>query len=40
MYDPPPLRKRKVQMAGWSVQMYTTFVGGWVSLGQDGTKIE
>jgi hypothetical protein len=28
MYGSPPFRKRKVQVAGWSAQMYTAFVGG------------
>jgi hypothetical protein len=27
MYGPPPRRKRKVKVAGWSAQMYTAFVG-------------
>jgi hypothetical protein len=27
MYGPPPFRKRKMQIAGWSAQMYTAFVG-------------
>jgi hypothetical protein len=27
MYGPPPFRKRKVKVAGWSAQMYTAFVG-------------
>jgi hypothetical protein len=27
MYGPPPCRKRKVRVAGWSAQMYTAFVG-------------
>ena len=24
MYGPPPFRKRKVKLAGWSAQMYTS----------------
>ena len=27
MYGPPPCRKRKVSVTGWSAQMYTAFVG-------------
>jgi hypothetical protein len=27
MYGPPPRRKRKVKVAGWSAQMYTAFIG-------------
>jgi hypothetical protein len=27
MYGPPPSRKRKVRVTGWSAQMYTVFVG-------------
>jgi hypothetical protein len=27
MYGLPPFSKRKIQVAGWSAQMYTAFVG-------------
>jgi len=27
MYGPPPRRKRKMKMTGWSAQMYSAFVG-------------
>ena len=37
MYGPPPRRKRKVKVAGWSAQMYTAFVGE-VSPGHDGMR--
>jgi hypothetical protein len=37
MYGPPPFRKRKVQVAGWSAQMYTAFVGG-VRPSHDGMR--
>jgi hypothetical protein len=26
MYGPPPCRKRKMKVTGWSAQMYTAFV--------------
>ncbi len=38
MYGPPPYRKRKMKVTGWSAQMYTTFFGvcdswpGWNAL--------
>jgi hypothetical protein len=37
MYGPPPCRKRKVRVTGWSAQMYAAFVGA-VALGQDGMR--
>ena len=27
MYGPPPCRKRKVRVTGWSAQMYSAFAG-------------
>ena len=27
MYGPPPCRKRKMKVTGWSAQMYSAFVG-------------
>jgi hypothetical protein len=38
MYDPPPFRKRKVKVAGWSAQMYTAFFGEGFSPGHDGMR--
>ncbi len=37
MYGPPPCRKRKVRVTGWSAQMYSAFVGA-VAPGQDGMR--
>jgi hypothetical protein len=37
MYGPPPCRKRKVRVTGWSAQMYTTFVGA-TAPSQDGMR--
>ena len=37
MYGPPPRRKRKVRVTGWSTQMYSAFVGA-VAPGQDGMR--
>jgi len=39
MYGPPPYRKRKMKVTGWSAQTYTAFLGvcdsgpGWNALG-------
>jgi hypothetical protein len=37
MYGPPPFRKRKVNVAGWSAQMYSAFVGE-IPPGHDGMR--
>ena len=37
MYGPPPCRKRKVRVTGWSAQMYSAFVGA-KAPGQDGMR--
>ena len=37
MYGPPPFRKRKMRVTGWSAQMYSAFVGV-LAPGQDGMR--
>jgi len=37
MYGPPPCRKRKMKVTGWSAQMYSAFVGA-EAPGHDGMR--